>query len=380
MSLFAALLTALNGFQVTWDAAPAHGLESGSVSLRVVLDENDLVFVHDGGNETASWEAAVSLDGSMADRSSGTVSREDLPIEEVLTVPSVPAGDHVLVVLAGDLETRRRFVWEEDVRVPLIDSACWSSGSLQIAGGNDQRAIGTTGLFWSVYPPVSEDPPDSVGAAWVLRDAGGVVRREGWMEVELGDGRFRCGSEIPLDGLDAGDYELLAALVADGEIVAASRDEVALFQDWDVWGLDADLCASLVRPIAGNSELRSLDEADGPASRSAVMAEFWQGRDPTPGTVRNEFLEEYLSRLDYVEEHFSVHNSLGITTDQGRVWALLGEPDMVEDMPLELSTLPVQVWVYFSPPLEVVFIDHDGYGSYELSTAWEEVAGAGQRN
>jgi GWxTD domain-containing protein len=376
MILFAVLLTTLNGFQVTWDVEPAQGQAPGSVSLRVMLDENDLVFVHEDGIESASWEAAVSLDGSLADRSSGTVSRENLPVGEDLFIGAVPAGDHVLVVLAGDLETRRRFIWEEDIQVPLIDSACWSSGSLQITGGQYQRAVGETGLFWSVYPPASGGMPDSVGAAWVLRDDEGVLRREGWMDSELQEGRFRCGTVMPVSGLAGGEYEVLAALVADGEIVAASREELELLQDWDVWGDDGELCASLVRPIAAVSELATLDQADGPASRNAAMAEFWQRRDPTPGTVSNEFLEEYLARLDYIEEHFSMHSSLGIVSDQGRVYALLGQPDMVDDMPLELSTLPIQVWVYFSPPLEVVFIDHDGYGNYDLATAWEEVSSA----
>jgi GWxTD domain-containing protein len=380
MSLVAVLLTALNGFQVTWDVEPAHGQAPGSVSLRVVLDGNDLVFVHEDGVESASWEAAVSLDGSLADRVSGTVSRENLPVEEDLIIDAVPAGDHVLVVLAGDLETRRRFTWEEDIHIPLIDSTCWSSGSLQITGGQFQRAVGETGLFWSVYPPISGGLPDSVGAAWVLRDDDGVVRREGWMDTELQEGRFRCGTAMPVDGLAGGGYEVLAALVADGEVVSASRAEIDLLQDWDVWGDDGELTMSLVRPIASVSELASLDQADGPASRNAAMAEFWQERDPSPGTVRNEFLEEYLARLDYIEEHFSIHSSLGITSDQGRVYALLGQPDIVDDMPLELSTLPVQVWVYFSPPLEVVFVDHDGYGSYDLSNDWEEVSNARERN
>lgn len=380
MNLFTALITAVNGFQVTWDVEPAYGQAPGSVSLRVVLDENDLVFVREGGIESASWEAAVSLDGSLADRASGTVSRDDLPVEEDLFIGAVPAGDHDLAVLAGDRETRRQFVWEEDIQVPLIDSACWSSGSLQLTGGQYQRAVGDTGLFWSVYPPSAGGDPDSVGAAWVLRDDDGVVRREGWMEVGFQEGRFRCGAVMPLSGLAGGAYEVLTALLVDGEIAAASREELELLQDWDVWGDDGGLCESLVRPIASNTELASLDRAEGPASRNAVMAEFWQERDPSPGTVRNEFLEEYLSRLDYIEEHFSIHSSLGITSDQGRVYALLGQPDIVDDMPLELSTLPMQVWVYFSPPLEVVFIDHDGYGDYDLSTSWEEVSRAGAGN
>ncbi len=103
------------------------------------------------------------------------------------------------------------------------------------------------------------------------------------------------------------------------------------------------------------------------------MAEFWQERDPTPLTVQNEFLEMYLARLDYIEENFSMLNTMGINTDQGWVFALLGEPDMIDSRPLETATLPLQVWTYFSPPVEVLFIDNDGCGTFELASDWEEV-------
>ena len=380
MNLAAVILSALSGFQVTWDAEPAHGESPGSVSLSIVLDEGDLVFVHEDGLERASWEIAVSLDGSLTDRNSGTLVRADLPLVEELFIASVPAGEHVLAIMAGDLETRRRFDWEQDIDVPLVDDDCWSSGSLQLSGGEYQRAAGESPLFWSVYPPSSGEEPDSVGAAWVLRDDDGLVRLEGWMDTVLQEGRFRCGASMPVEGLDGGPYEVLTAMVADGEIVAAAREELELLQAWDVWGDDRDLTVSLVRPIAASHEIRSLEQAEGEASRNAVMAEFWQRRDPTPGTIRNEYLEEYLARLDYIEDHYSVHASLGIISDQGRVYALFGQPDMITDRPLELSQLPVQVWVYFSPPLELVFIDHDGYGDYNLSNEWEEVSGVWQRN
>ena len=103
------------------------------------------------------------------------------------------------------------------------------------------------------------------------------------------------------------------------------------------------------------------------------MAEFWQERDPTPGTQRNEYLEMYLARLDEIDQRFSILNIKGINTDQGRVYALLGEPDIIDSRPMETSTLPTQVWTYCSPPIEVSFIDYDGCGMYELATDWEEV-------
>lgn len=103
------------------------------------------------------------------------------------------------------------------------------------------------------------------------------------------------------------------------------------------------------------------------------MAEFWHKRDPSPGTVQNEFLEMYMARLDYIEDNFSMLNTMGINTDQGRVFALLGEPDMIDSRPLETSTRPTQVWTYCSPAIEVCFIDYLGCGTFELATDWEEV-------
>jgi GWxTD domain-containing protein len=276
--------------------------------------------------------------------------------------------------MVGDLETGRSTQWRETIEVTLLDSTLWSSGSLQIAGGHYQRASGTTEVIWNVYPPQTEDEEaDSLDAAYVLRDAGGITRREGWMDMIISSGAYRGVATLDISNLDAGEYELLAVIVSDGSIATASRTDLRLLQAWDVWGEDPDLTESLIRPIARSSELRELEGAEGPSSRKAVMAEFWQERDPTPVTVQNEFLEMYLARLDYIEDNFSMLNIMGINTDQGWVFALLGEPDMIDSRPLETATLPSQVWTYFTPPLEVFFIDYDGCGTYELATDWEEV-------
>lgn len=184
---------------------------------------------------------------------------------------------------------------------------------------------------------------------------------------------YRVETSLDIGHLDAGKYYLLAAAVSDTEVVTDSRTVLQLYQAWDIWGENADLTETLVRPIAHSSELSALRNAEGQSSRRAVMAEFWHRRDPSPGTVRNEFLEMYLARLDNIEEKFTMLNTMGINTDQGRVYALLGEPDIIDSRPLETSTLPTQVWTYCSPAIEVYFIDHDNCGVFELATDWEEV-------
>ena len=380
MTLLALVLSVLTGFQVTWNVEPAREQEGGTVHMTVHLDEEDLLFLIENGSEVASWEVAAVIDGELTVRNSGLVIKSELPVNETLSILNVPTGSHLLTVIVRDLETGRSYSWEEEIEVPLMDSAYWSSGSLQILEGTTQRASGSTEVVWYVYAPSLPNEPDSLNAAYVLRDASGVTRREGWMNMTASGISFEYTVSIDINDLDAGEYEILTVVVYGDEIVAASGKRLDILQSWDVWGEDPDLTRKLIRPIASSAELRALADAEGPSSKNAVMAEFWHRRDPSPGTVRNESLEEYLIRLDYIEDHFSVLNKMGINTDRGRVYVLLGEPDISENRPLENFSLPSQTWTYFTPPLEVSFVDYDGYGEFELYTEWEEVRNAWERH
>lgn len=381
MTLTALLLAAITGFQATWNTEPARDTSGGSIHIVVQLFEEDLLFVMDEGGETAFWELAAGVDGYFSVRRSGSLQRDQLPFTEELVITGVRPGEHLLTLMVTDRETGNSSVWEENMEMNLIDSLSWSSGNLQVLGGTYQRAAGSVELVWNVYPPHSEaQRPDSLRAAFVMRDDGGVTEREGWMDMVINGISYRGSTVIELDGLESGRYELLSAMVSEEEILTAARSDLHLLQAWDVWGDDPDLTETLIRPIAQSSELHQLDDAEGPSSSRAVMAEFWQKRDPTPGTPRNEYLEIYLARLDEIDRRFTFLNTMGINTDQGRVYALLGEPDIIDSRPMETGTLPTQIWTYVSPPIEVLFIDYDGVGMYELATNWEEVQVAHERH
>lgn len=53
---------------------------------------------------------------------------------------------------------------------------------------------------------------------------------------------------------------------------------------------------------------------------------FWARRDPTTGTPRNEFREEFLTRVRYADAAFAEKRSRGALTDRGQVYILLGPP------------------------------------------------------
>jgi GWxTD domain-containing protein len=94
--------------------------------------------------------------------------------------------------------------------------------------------------------------------------------------------------------------------------------------------------------------------------REQFIDQFWQRRDPTPGTPENEFKEEHYRRIAYANEHFTTASGLpGWKTDQGRIYITYGPPNEIEDhssggsytRPAEegggtISAFPFQQWRY----------------------------------
>jgi GWxTD domain-containing protein len=76
------------------------------------------------------------------------------------------------------------------------------------------------------------------------------------------------------------------------------------------------------------------------AERETFIENFWLRRDPTPGTVENEFKEEHYRRIAYANEHFST-GIPGWKTDMGRIYIMYGPPDAIETFGAH-----AMVWTY----------------------------------
>ncbi|HEX9652262.1 MAG TPA: GWxTD domain-containing protein, partial [bacterium] len=76
--------------------------------------------------------------------------------------------------------------------------------------------------------------------------------------------------------------------------------------------------------IAKGDELKKLKKADG-AKQLKVFQEFWDKRDPTPGTRKNEYYEEYYRRIEFANKTFDSHRD-GWRSEMGMVYVKLGGP------------------------------------------------------
>jgi len=115
------------------------------------------------------------------------------------------------------------------------------------------------------------------------------------------------------------------------------------------------------------------------AERQQFIVQFWQRRDPTPGTPRNEFQEEHYRRIGYANDHFGFDATAGWRTDRGRIYIEFGPPDergVFEkggtDADGKPTALPFERWRYryiqgIGNDVFMEFVDEARTGNYQMT-------------
>jgi len=136
---------------------------------------------------------------------------------------------------------------------------------------------------------------------------------------------------------------------------------------------DIDLAIKQTKYIANSKEYDAMVDASSLEEKQKLFQEFWRKRNPSPGSQRNEKMEEYYSRVQYANEHFS-HFMDGWRTDMGMTFIILGAPGAVDRHPFEIDSKPYEIWTYYEFDRQIVFVDNSGFGDYRLVTPiWDLV-------
>ncbi|HXI20014.1 MAG TPA: GWxTD domain-containing protein, partial [Gemmatimonadales bacterium] len=107
------------------------------------------------------------------------------------------------------------------------------------------------------------------------------------------------------------------------------------------------------------------------AAKRLFMTRFWQQRDPTPTTARNETREAFYAAIDEANRRFGTGGRAatpGWRTDRGRIFIKYGEPSDQLDRRVSTGTAPPYlVWRYFrGKGTYYIFVDRTGFGGYQL--------------
>jgi GWxTD domain-containing protein len=236
-------------------------------------------------------------------------------------------------------------------------------------------------------------------------DAGG----QGTMSVEIRDSSGKAGvktaplpvavmaggsvlkGQLDLAGLPEGNYTMLASLKLGGRTIERSasirmeglaetlardsaRREADRVTDAGYFGAMSgaelqDAKAPLLY-IAEGSELSPWQSSLSIEAKRRFLTNFWQRRDPTPGTARNERREAFYQAIAYANREYKEggRNAVaGWRSDRGRVFAKQGAPDDVLRRQQEGRAPPYEVWRYSKGKgYYYIFADRTGFGAYQL--------------
>lgn len=84
--------------------------------------------------------------------------------------------------------------------------------------------------------------------------------------------------------------------------------------------------------IIKDEEKAAFNRLQTSAEKDQFIEQFWEHRDPTPGTARNEFKEEHYRRISYADR-FSFGTVDGWRSNRGRIYIVYGPPDVIESHP-----------------------------------------------
>lgn len=105
--------------------------------------------------------------------------------------------------------------------------------------------------------------------------------------------------------------------------------------------------------------------------RDMFIQQFWERRNPVPGSMTNTFKEEFCRRVAYANSHFAFFHP-GWMSDRGHMYIDYGPPDEIQFHP-NSTPYHFSVWKYHDLPklgenVVFVFVDLAGNGDYRIAS------------
>lgn len=295
-------------------------------------------------------------------------------------------GKYFVVVQVKDRETEKtsRIKRKVDVRKYFDTKFCISdlmlANRIEIDSGktivypNISGDVGNVrDTFFLVFEMYNDTLADSTNISVnIFNVKGDLVQRDSFTQP-LGTKKRHCFRKVVTTDLIAGDYLLqvraLPINIRNGsdsaEITSTStRTFILRWRGVPITITDLDLAIEQMQYIVDRERIDEMRKAN-PEKKRELFRDYWKKKDPTQNTERNELMEEYYSRIAYVNKHFG-HYVDGWKTDMGMIYIIFGSPSNIERHPFDFDSKPYEIWTYYEISREFIFVDITGFGDYRL--------------
>jgi GWxTD domain-containing protein len=308
---------------------------------------------------------------TLKDVASGRTDRQELKIKLETLNEGSPRMSGVEFVQAFSKKGDKSGVFDKSDLV-LIPSVTRTFGQ-----EDDSRLV----YYFEIYP--GSDSISPVVVETKIRHVSKGMQYRDTLHLNLGDQPEKQLREISLGHFTPGEYEL--EIILRGRRNKKLLDQKQEFEilwtqegmiknDWKAAVAQIELYADNddYLPPDGLSEMKDLQTLE---ERKRAFDQFWLERDPSPGTVENEYKESFYHRIALANRHFGQQHRPGWKMDRGRVFIRYGEPDQIDDVPFSPSAVPYQIWYYYTSgrSRQFVFIDENQDGDYRLQFPYDGV-------
>jgi GWxTD domain-containing protein len=283
-----------------------------------------------------------------------------------------------------------------EMRLATADDTVPRPGEFR-TGNNLVRAaakVGLTPLQAKVFYLLEaySDSEQSGTMSVAIRDsAGKTSTKTPAVPVSVAAGGSVLQGQLDLAGLPEGDYTMVATLSLAGRNIertaeismaglkqtlvrdSANRQVDRLTDRGYFAGMSAQELDQAKAPllyIAESGELSPWQDELSLEAKRRFLVNFWQKRDPTPGTERNERREAFYEAIAYANREYKEGGRKAVAgwrSDRGRVFARNGAPDDVFRRQNEGRAPPYEVWRYTKGKANYyIFADRTGFGAYQL--------------
>lgn len=210
--------------------------------------------------------------------------------------------------------------------------------------------------------------PAGIRLRWGIFD-GRRTRVVGGDSTVAGEPETLVELALPVEQLEPGSYRLeVEVLDGKGDSVARRRADLLVRITMEWLAANRREAALLLEILGAGDEASALRKAGG-EEWTRVLQEYWDSRDPTPGTPANEARAEVFARMESANAAFDEPlRKPGWTTDRGRIFLRYGRPENRVVREADFNGPGAEIWEYFQPRRTFVFLDDRGIGEYVLST------------
>lgn len=249
--------------------------------------------------------------------------------------------------------------------------ARWHDVASHLQGSDTPADASITGferqpaVRFAVFLHAGVTAPQPCDVFWEVADASDHQVVYGKRRVSLTGEEDEFVVVFNVDDWIPGQYRVnLRARTTEPERDATASVDIRIDVTRAMLGVDFDDTLEMLGLIASDAELKPLRDAP-EAQRAAAWSRFWAARDPDTGTVENEALNQFLSRVQYAMREFGQFGP-GWQSDRGRVYIRYGPPEQIDTAMDQRAQGEYEIWRYYSVNRTFVFFDMFGVGDFKL--------------